>query len=346
MKIWAVLLAILATSLAGNMNDAMGAPMPPPWKFSVYQLIGDGKGVLYAATSAGLFRSAKGGTDWRLCVVGNADSIVLSPDGALFASLGNHVYISRDGKKWVRATRKDEPATWGGGELFVDAKGILFMVGGANGNLRRSTDGGMNWSEIASNFRVQRTGARWFAESHGTIYVASREDGGELILSEDRGVTWKADRYFYNNKLKIKSLMTDGDGMLYVATGNGRFMKKSTPAGNWTEILPAPEESTRRDLIAVDSRALYAKESSEERGHVLLKGTKSGQGWSSIMDGLPITRGMVFSSLITNAPDALYLNTTAGIYKSTNGGKNWIPASTGMPLKGSWGRPSPSNDGC
>lgn len=335
-------LFLLATLVVLGMNNVTAAPMAPPWTFDVRTLMSDGKGVLYAGTTAGMYKSTNGGGNWnRVAIIGewvtSLDSMVSDSFGVLYASDGADVYKSTDGgAHWDLAGRR----VWGGGggALFIDSNNDVYVYGGVySRNLYRSSNGGVNWSRVTSGLPTdEHVDATAIAESCGSLYVVMKP--GEVFKSVNRGKTWKIDASINRLGRIDAPLLADTEGAIYANIGDGRIFRKTKTSDNWTEISATLKDGDKLKVIAAGNDALYAfTRDIVTRTRSLYKGSKDGRDWVNINANLP--KGAQIINVVTNAPEALYLLTSVGIYRSTNGGKNWTSASNGMPPIGARERP-------
>ena len=149
-------------------------------------------------------------------------------DGVFIAVGGNAnsmVMRSLDGTHWqedVHPTTacKGEPypsscTNWMGGIAYLDG---VWVAGGGNGALMRSSDGGLTWTGLGGHF-VNGKHIRSMGAGSG-VFIAGT-DGGGLAVSSDQGDSWTA---------KTPWSGAASDAVLNAAYGGGTFI-----AYSWAE---------------------------------------------------------------------------------------------------------------
>ena len=205
----------------------------------------------------------------------------------------------------------------------VPGKANLFYMGSTGGGVWKTSDAGNTWSNISDGFFGGSVGSVAVSDSdHNVIYVGMGEktirgnvsSGDGIWKSENAGKTWK--HIGLKNSRHIPRMRVnpkDSDivfaavlGDLYKPTQE-RGVYKSTDGGeNWRKVLFADENSGAIDLIIDPNnpRILYATT------------------WDVRRTPYSLSSGGKGSSM----------------FKSTDGGENWINISSnkGLP-KGIWG---------
>ena len=202
----------------------------------------------------------------------------------------------------------------------------------------------------------------------GTFYLGA--SGGGVWKSEDYGTSWKnvSDRFFATPSIGAIKVAVNDPNIVYVGTGSdglrsnvisGKGMYKSIDAGEtWEHIglknvgqIGAVEiDPTNHNIVWVAAIG-NAFRPNEERG--IFKTTDGGENWQKV---LFISGEVGFSDLelLPGNPNVIYAaawkaqrkpwtiisggNTDeGGIYKSVNGGKDWVKLKEGLP-KGTIGK--------
>lgn len=307
---------------------------------------GDGRTILYAGTSAGVFLSANNGTTWIAANTGlpcNSDgnilyvyALAMPPDSGraetaiLFAGIsGGGVFLStNDGTSWTEASK-------GLTSMSVSALAILpasdeagsamLFAGTFGGGVFLSTDNGTCWN--AANAGLTNTSVLSLTKSptndgSGTNLFAGTSSGG-VYLSTDNGASWSSARTDVTNT-PVWSLAAR-DANLFAGTGCGVFL--STDNGlSWTAV--------NEGLTSTSVHALAISPAIDGPGTYLIAGTTSGvfistnngTSWSAASTGLTNT---IVSSLAANGTN-LFAGTSNGVFHSINNGTSWGPASTGL----------------
>ncbi len=200
------------------------------------------------------------------------------------------------------------------------------------------------------------------AQLPGTFYLGA--SGGGVWKSEDYGTSWKnvSDRFFATPSIGAIKVAVNDPNIVYVGTGSdglrsnvisGKGMYKSIDAGEtWGHIglknvgqIGAVEiDPTNHNIVWVAAIG-NAFRPNEERG--IFKTTDGGENWQKV---LFISGEVGFSDLelLPGNPNVIYAaawkaqrkpwtiisggNTDeGGIYKSVNGGKDWVKLKEGLP---------------
>lgn len=191
-----------------------------------------------------------------------------------------------------------------------------------------------------------------------------------LFRSDDRGNSWTAisgdlTRNLDRNKLKVmgrvwgvdsvaKNASTSFygtivaldesplvDGLLYVGTDDGLVQVSEDGGDNWRKIerfefLDVPEYAYVNDIECSrhDPDTVYVALNNHKQGDFrpyLLKSTDRGKTWSNISSNLP-QRGSLYT--VVEDPERaglLFVGSEFGIHVSLDGGKKWLPLSSGLP---------------
>jgi hypothetical protein len=153
--------------------------------------------------------------------IGYGDGVFIAVGG----DANGMVMRSLDGTHWqedVHPTNAckgekypDSCSNWMGGIAYLDG---VWIAGGGNGALMRSTDGGATWTGLGGHFS---SGKHIRSMGAGAGRFIAGTDGGGLAVSSDRGDSWTA---------KSPWSGAAPDAVLDVAFGNGTFI-----AYSWAE---------------------------------------------------------------------------------------------------------------
>jgi len=196
----------------------------------------------------------------------------------------------------------------------------------------------------------------------GTFYLGA--SGAGVWKSDDYGTSWNnvSDKFFATPSIGAIEVAINDPNIVYVGTGSdglrsnvisGKGMYKSIDAGKtWDHIglretgqIGAVEiDPTNNNVVWVASIG-NAFRSNEERG--IYKTTDGGQNWEKMLF-ISDTVGFSDLELLPGNPNIVYAaawkaerkpwtiisggnNNEGGIYKSVNGGKDWIKLGKGLP---------------
>ena len=279
-------------------------------------------------------------------------SITLSDPSSVSAH-GQDIAISRSNPDVVYAAlggsgyqSNDRGATWHG----LNIPAIRFEVSPVNegvvfassaGALRRSTDGGQNWESLpipeawTTKISVEGWPSAMAADpEHESCLVVGTQEGF-LLFSQDFGESW---REIGRAPSEVLSLARDRSvpGRLLVGTAAGLFTLKlnstSRAPGVWTTVGPhGAEDVSALAVSGTQSEALLA---GTESG--ILVSLDGGNSWSPSNSGLldpfkhvvPPVRALAVDP---DNPLLVYAGTKdAGMFRSTDGGSNWISIRNGL----------------
>jgi photosystem II stability/assembly factor-like uncharacterized protein len=240
----------------------------------------------------------------------------------------------------------------------------IIYAGAASGGIWKTTDGGQNWIPVFDQQSFLAIGELVIDPNNPDHVYAGTGDrnisgycyiGNGIWKSTDAGVTWS---YLGLGDSKIISqiiLAPGSNGVIYASAMGNPFLKdnnrgvyKSTDNGvTWTQVLFVSDSAGVIDLVMdpFNPQVLYASSFNRIRttrqslafgpDSKIWKTTDGGASWQAINNGIPVgslsrinlavsnvNPNVVFASLVN---DQFLLE---GIYKSTNGGANWVPINT------------------
>ncbi|MEP2279745.1 hypothetical protein [Maribacter sp.] len=196
----------------------------------------------------------------------------------------------------------------------------------------------------------------------GTFYLGA--SGAGVWKTDDYGTTWNniSDGFFDTPSIGAIEVALNDPNIVYVGTGSdglrsniisGKGMYKSIDAGKtWNHIglknagqIGAVEIDPTNSNIVWVAAIGDAFKANEERG--IYKTTDGGTTWEKMLH-ISNTTGFADLELLPGNPNIVYAaawkaqrtpwtiisggeNSEGGIYKSVNGGKDWIKLETGLP---------------
>jgi photosystem II stability/assembly factor-like uncharacterized protein len=310
---------------------------------------------IYASQTSGWFgqvmqRSNDGGKTWE-------------PVGNKFAyegETGTHQWYDGTPHPW------EFKRVWHLEPSLTDADTVL--AGAEDAALFKSTDGGMNWTEL-SGLRKHGTGPKWQPgaggmclhtviqdpENAGRIYIAISAAGA--FRTDDGGQTWKPINRGLRSQYIPDPNAEVGHCVHHIAMHKSRpstlFMQKhwdvmrSDDAGdNWTEVsgnLPT-DFGFAIDVHAHEPETIYVAPIKSDSEHFPLDGAlrvyrskTGGHEWEPLTKGLPQKDCYVNVLRDAMAVDSLdkcgiYFGTTGGqVYASADAGENWAPIVRDLP---------------
>lgn len=325
----------------------------------------------FAAGATGtIFRTLDGGAAWTPQTSGTTNGL----NGIAFATadLG---CAAGDGRTLLRTTNGSGAGTWANtvtGDLFAVA-GSGATNGwavGANGALRRTTDGGTTWPigdpNNTSNIRAVRfvsavvgyavgdagrvrttaDGATWTAPGTGTVGAVATlrgvapvsattawavGDGGTIRKTINSGVNWT--NQDQGGGAQAWNAVFAGDLNNAWAVGSGGQIVHTDNGGvNWpTQMSNVPD--ALHGVSFFDNGGTWVGVAVGANGTVIST-TDGGQNWSAGSSGVAVT---LRAAHMLNATDAVAVGDGGTIVKSTDGGQNWSVQGAGTTIENLFG---------
>jgi len=296
-----------------------------------------GTDTVYASTVVGVFVSSDGGNSWAPSSDGLTDvyvpTLAIAPQAphTLYAGTGRDgLFKSTDGaESWRPASRglvSDSVHA-----LVVDPVRPDTVYAGTGGHgVFKSIDGGTSWSEAGGGAQAPFAWVWGLAidpTRTSTVYAAVNREG--VAKSTDGGATWTLMSSglgeTFINVVAIDPTNPDTlyAGSTFGSTGIG-VVKSTDAAVSWTAIL----DNIGSEALVVDR----SRTSTVYSGHGgVLRSPDGGMSWSP---GRGLDDTFIVTLVIDPAePTTLYAGSSganAGVFKSTDGGRNWTRTSEGL----------------
>ncbi len=323
--------------------------------------------IIYAGSvSGGLFRSNNGGSSWnRVNDLANNLAVVSleqAPNGDIYYGTGEGLYYfdtgiesggllggglfkSTDGGQsfsvlpstvpGVGATSSDYASI---GKIEIDPNNAQRIFIATSGGIRRSDDGGVNWSNplnflkgAATDMVMNSQGGIWLKQASKLYFSATGDDGS---FNEITGIGITGAR------ARVAVAPTD-DNYVYVITTNpnGSFKEAwQTKDGgtNWIKIGQNSAVLNPHRTQGSYNNALAVSPLDKERiivGGVELWQWSASQGWLQIASLAGGGTGSPFYVHADNhevefhptRPNEIYMGNDGGVFKSSNNGLTWVP---------------------
>lgn len=318
-------------------------------------------GVVYLVTDQGYYRSDDRGINWKrqpqlrkqsILSIWLEDDFSTTNDAYVLTKKG--LYLSKDngasletlktfeagatmgriyGKSnslYVHTVYYDEPPFVNGQDVIAYQRGQVFvydLAGKTWAQLSRALG-----STVVADFHMD-------VKSNHTTMIASLKNG-QIMVSNDDGATWAPKHQLKNDfasKVRISPNYRNDQTML-IGTANG-YGYKSTDGGNrWTLASNGLNRWIQHMNIHVTQLEFspsYAEDSTIFMGKTegLFKSTDGSDFWRYV-SAWPVSWGF----FVNIAPDYstskdVFLGTyNAGIFKSGDGGDEWLPVTRGIEL--------------
>jgi photosystem II stability/assembly factor-like uncharacterized protein len=291
--------------------------------------------ILYAGSRASVLKSHDGGLTWTSLGIGlpvqSVQAIVVHPTtpNVLYAGLNQAgVYKSTDGGvSWTSVGPAVGASMLSVTDLAIDpaSPSTVYAAGSAIGGfgVYKSTDGGATWTSTPLGKPVLSLA---LSRSVPSLLVAGTEEGP--WRSRDGAGTWsEASRGMVNTPIQSLATATD-PGRVYAGGTNGKVFRSDDGGGSW---LPNPATISPNAIfsLAVDptnSAIVYAGSFLSE---AVSKSSDGGASWSPLSTGTPPLAGLALAVDPTN-PAIVYAGSFPGVFRSTQGGDNWVRVGTGF----------------
>lgn len=309
--------------------DGKEVVMDPSNSKTVYAALG----FPWGNANNGIYKSTDNGVTWTVLTSGlpastsmGRISLTLSASNpnTLYAGIANTInngssllgiYRTTDGgNNWTLQSNTPNHYNgqgWYNNVIAVDPTNASIVYSGGT-NIYKSIDAGATWSTITNGIHVD---FHAIAFNGGTVYVGC--DGG-LYKSTTGGNSWTN----INNGLttvqfyKIGSDFNDVNRAMGGTQDNGT--KEYSGMTMWTTRLGGDGGEVVFDHS--NSNIIYG----EYQNGNHQKSTNGGSSWSAINTGLPSGPWVTPVEMDPMAPNVLYTIGNNNLYKTSNGGTNWV----------------------
>lgn len=186
-----------------------------------------------------------------------------------------------------------------------------------------SRDGGRRWAKVGSFHRTP----------YCPVFAVGQKDASSLYCASDEGLSVSGDggrRWrpvgAVSPDLNIRALAIAPSGRTMVASVNdGRVLESTDGGATWSLIgaLPdVPLEELR--FVGESDRVLFA----HHRGH-LVRSLDGGRDWEIWPTAWP-SYSLFTSAVEPDAPDVVYVGTSAGLVVTSDAGRSWTRRTRGM----------------
>jgi LPXTG-motif cell wall-anchored protein len=191
---------------------------------------------------------------------------------------------------------------------------------GDSGTILKTLDAGNTWVSLQTNSKTHLKDVFFVNSNIG--YVIGRFLG-VILKTVDGGTTWQ-DISLPETDYGLNSVWFTDENTGYVVGGPGRVWKTTNGGSSWLRLPPPPIQGNILKIQFVSSQVGYGIEYAA--GNVFIKTTDGGQSWSakSITAGNDWLQSMHFVGNV-----GYIVGNTGRIYKTTDGGDNWVPLTSG-----------------
>lgn len=280
-------------------------------------------GSMYKMIDSTTFRSDDSGITWnqlpqQIDIKPFKNRTVFSKMGTILVLDYDKLYRSSDkGVTYINVT----PQFFDAGESLLSIQGGgLFVfgtktIGGFNHACYYSADDGLTW--IAKSNVNSKTVSRAFETKTGRVFFYGYEAGiGKFSYTDNKGIQINYSS-LNNSYYYISSIIQLKGGTLLLCTDEGDMYYSNDDGTNWIDLPKVSPNLT--DIYLQSNGTFYAQY--ENCNDLYISADSTFQNLSFYGKGM---KNPVILDLLAVTDDTLYSMTSAGIFKSMNGGDNWI----------------------
>lgn len=311
----------IAKSTNGGFNWAQQTSPHANWWMDV-KFVNSNTGFI-AGDQGNIAKTTNGGTNWIIKSTFSSagfnkfyiiDSNNIWAVGDPYVS-GNCIVAksTNNGENWSLYRNAN---MWAGKDIFFNNPNTGWIVG-SDGEIVKSTDGGMNWSR--QYFRVTDyflTSTKFLNENTG--WVAG--NAGKIYKTTNGGINWQ--NQSFDSTDNYNCIHICDSNILYIVGYYGKIIKSTNGGSSWM---------TQTSVITTELKGV------QFRGYLngwiagfngaLLQTTNGGTNWNVVASGT--SNNLVYIQFV----DSLRGWTTGSnktILKTTNGGANWFAQTVGF----------------
>lgn len=194
---------------------------------------------------------------------------------------------------------------------------------GFNGVLRKSLDGGQNWSQFATTSSEPVNDVYFFSSTTGIVLTAS----GYVYRTTDGGANFTAVLPNQGSAGSLKKIAFANATTGFIAGGNFASIYKTTDAGvSWTTQVPAS--------FSIEWRSVHAPTTSNAwvvgQNGIINATSDGGANWTEQFSGV---NSMLQDVYFQNATTGFIVGNSGVILRTTDGGANWSSLSSGTTVQ-------------
>lgn len=292
--------------------------------------------LVYVAGESGLERSTDGGVTWTVVRAGAASDVMMDPTNPqrVFVAIRNDaIYRTTDGGgTWTRLTAG--PTSTGAGWLRL-AMGLTgtnttnFLLAKQSGTISRSTDGGTTWTTLAGSHG---------AAGHHTWcnLLAVAPDDQSIILAggvgcertASGGSSWTALGGMHADH-HMAVFAASNSNIVYACDDAGVY-RSANKGATWTKVSHGLTITQFYDIGSWDALSHVVGGGTQDVANAM---TTGGLTWKPMLTGFD---GGCLAIHPTN-PRIMYgEHQNTSIFKTTDGGNSWTPATSGLSGSNPW----------
>lgn len=290
--------------------------------------------TLYSGSDGGIYTTSNGGTTWVNKTFGMQITQFYKIGGAPSAPYLLYGGTQDNGSNRFRSGAFTHIFGADGGEAAINYldTSIVFCEY-QNGGILRSTNSGMNFTEITGSITESGAFVTPF-EMHPTVPTTLYAGFDNIWKTTNSGSSWTKISTISGGKINTISISESSPSTIYF--GKGSLVYKTTNDGaNWTSVstgLPSLTV-TYIDVSATDPSKVWVTFSGYTAGEKVYKSTNGGTTWTNYSGSLPNAPAncIVYRK---SSSDGVYVGTDVGVYYRNSTHADWIAFSSGLPNVG------------
>lgn len=316
-------IVLLASGMAHGQPRWSRIPTPGPSPVTCLRQTGS---VTLAGTLGGVYRSLDSGRTWTESAFGFSDVLDLAADSTGFcaAATDRGIVISTDhGVHWSRSTLSVRTYA-----VAIDERGTIFAGSGGWEELPSvhvSTDHGATWSRNVVDWDQPDSRVCELLVADSGVVIAGYEPlwvtgQNRLYRSTNNGRNWTVGRHSGGDPWTsyLHGLARGIGGRLYVGSENGGLFHSADLGRTWVQVnIPQNRGKVTAIAAAADGSVFACSEVIHLFSDTSLTNPVA-------LDSIPLSCILLLSSRIVLGGNE------SGLYRSTNGGDDWLPATEGM----------------
>ncbi len=211
--------------------------------------------------------------------------------------------------------------------IAVDPVNTAIMYAGTNGGVYKSANGGGSWTKVnngISNGQTRIFGLAVDPSNHNVVWAA----GDTVYMSTDGGGTWSGvANCIYEHSLNAVAIDPVDSSSVYLGGGDGIYKRPTQQGGCWTKVYTMEVNTVVIDPDPAFHNTVYAAGNDGK----ILKSTDGGANWGNLTINFPAVSDPWTNKIVSILIDptvhtTLYVATSNGLYKSTDGGGSFASA--------------------
>lgn len=287
-----------------------------------------------------LYRSSDGGESWTSAALpeanehGYSSKVWAEPAGSIYARVHDKLFKSTDtGSTWtsVAGGRKDIT------QIVVSPAEPRAMFAATSSQLLKSIDGGEHWTPMTTGLPsgMPMAGIQLDPRDPSRLYATAMfqrvhrsVDGGETWtpLAALRQISIRCEVLPDPDSPNVIYLLTRGT---YIESSEGDVFRTMDGGNTWTLVAVSPSGAMPIDFLGlVPSHPATLFAGAQLRGaeaYALFRSTDQGATWARSDAGLPPASPVTSIVADPANPGNLFAGTGRGVFRSSDGGKQWRP---------------------